>query len=204
LESSDDHERAHDGLIEVLQADMGAQFVDAPSRFDVGPPTESCEGCDDDWPSDGRVTAGEMAQGSEKARSVCDELHGQIHHGRGEYLRRLIRESVQPSQGGVLIRGVLFGSAKSRVSIDGANLGDRLGHRRISSDRQRSAGLEAISPPRSLLLDVSLAFGGCRGRLGPAFLDEGGKVRDLTGWLAVRASDAVIFVEFGCDPVEIS
>jgi hypothetical protein len=104
--SSDDHEGVHDGLIEILPVDVGAQFVDAPSRFDVGPPTESGERGDNDRPTDGRVTAGEMAQGSEKARSVgvFDELHGQIHHRRGEYLRRLIRESVQPSQGGVLIR----------------------------------------------------------------------------------------------------
>jgi hypothetical protein len=195
----------HDELIEIPPLDVGAQFVDALSRFSVGPPTQSREGGGNHRPTDGRVTADEMAQGSEKARSVgvFDELHGQIHHSWGEYLRRLIRESAQPSQGSVLIRGVLFGSAKSWVSIDAANVIDRLSHRRISSDHQRSAGLEAISPPLSLPLDLSLAFGGRRGGLGPAFLDESSEVRDLTGWLAVRASDALIFVEFGCDPVEI-
>jgi hypothetical protein len=98
----------------------------------------------------------------------------------------------------------LFGSAKSRVSIDGANVLDRPGHRRISSDHQRSAALEAISPSLSLPLDMSIAFRRRRSGRGPAFLHESGEVRDLTGWLAVRASDAVIFVELGCDPAEIS
>jgi hypothetical protein len=55
-----------------------------------------------------------------------------------------------------------------------------------------------------LPLDVSVAFRGRRDGRGPAILDESGEVRDVTGWPAVRASDAVVFVEFGCDPVEIS
>jgi hypothetical protein len=98
----------------------------------------------------------------------------------------------------------LLGSAKSRVSIDGANVLDRLGHRRIGFYHQRAAGPETVSPPLSLPLDVSVAFRGRRDGRGPAILDESGEVRDVTGWPAVRASDAVVFVEFGCDPVEIS
>ena len=87
--SSDDYERVYDGLIEILQADAGgAVAFDAPSRFDIGTPTESCERGDDDRPTDGRVAAGEMAQGSEKACSLglLDELNGELHHRGSEYL----------------------------------------------------------------------------------------------------------------------
>jgi hypothetical protein len=59
--SGDDHEGVHDGLIEVVQADVRAQFVDAPSRLDIGLPTESRERGADDRPSDGCIAAGEIA-----------------------------------------------------------------------------------------------------------------------------------------------
>jgi hypothetical protein len=90
--SGDDHERVHDGFIDILQADVGAKFVDAPSRFDIGPLTESRERGGGDQRTDGRVAAGEMAQRSEKARSVgiLDELNGEMHHGGSEYLGCLI------------------------------------------------------------------------------------------------------------------
>ena len=203
--SGDDHERVHDGLIDIVQADVGAQFVDAPSRFDIGLPTESRARGDDNRPTDRRVATTEMAQGSEKARSVgvFDESHGQIHHRGGEYLGCLIREGTQPSQGGVLIFGALLGSAKSRFSIDGANVSYRLGHRRIGFDHQRSAGLETISPPLLLPLDLPLAFRDRGGGLGPAFLHASGEVRHLTSWLTVKAPDTLVLVEIARDPVEI-
>jgi hypothetical protein len=130
-------------------------------------------------------------------------LHGKIHHSGSEYLGRLVRQGAQPSQGGIPLRGVLLDSAESRFSIDGANIGDRLGHRRIGSDHERSAGLETILPTLLLPFDLSLAFRGRGGGLGPASLHESGEVWHLTGWLTVRAPDAVLLVEFGRDPVEI-